>query len=66
VSLLNTVSRLHTFLWGYLKENLCKNNPYLLDELKQNFQVFFLNVKTGTPSKFASNIKKKLDTSIAE
>jgi tRNA G37 N-methylase TrmD len=51
---------------GLFKRKCVKNNPYSLDELKQNIQDFILNFTTENLRKFASNMRKRVDACIAE
>jgi len=59
------ISQHHTFFLCYLKENVYKNNPHSLDELKQNIQGCILNM-TEVPHKVASSMRKTADACIAE
>ena len=52
------------FLWGYLNENVYKNNTHSLDELETSKTV--LNVSTVTVHKVVSNMRKRSDACISE
>jgi hypothetical protein len=43
---------------GLLKENVYKNNPHPLEELKQNIELCILNVTAETLHRVASNMRK--------
>jgi hypothetical protein len=52
------------FLWGYLNENIYKNNIHSLDELKTSKTIW--NVSTVTVLKVANNTRKRIDACIFE
>jgi len=52
------------FLWGYLIENIYKNNIHSFDELKTSKTIW--NVSTVTVHKVASNMRKRIDACISE
>jgi hypothetical protein len=47
------------YLWGFLKENVYKNNPHTLEEPKQNTELGISNVTTETLHRVASNMRKE-------
>jgi hypothetical protein len=47
------------YLWGFLKENVYKNNSHTLEELKQNTELCISNVTAETLQQVASNMRKK-------
>jgi hypothetical protein len=54
------------YLWGFLKENMHKNNPQTLEELKQNTELCTSNVTAETLHWVASNMRKRVNVCIAE
>jgi hypothetical protein len=53
-------------LWGFLKQNVCKNNPYTFEELKQNIELCISNVTAETLHRVASNMRKRVKACITE
>jgi hypothetical protein len=49
-----------------LKENVYKNNPHTLEELKQNTELWISNVTAETLHWVASNMRKRVNACIAE
>jgi hypothetical protein len=54
------------YIWGFLKENMYKNNPHTFEELKQNTELCILNVTAKTLHWVASNMRKRVNACIAE
>jgi hypothetical protein len=54
------------YLSGLLKENVYKNNPHILEELKQNIELCISNVTAETLHQAASNMRKRVNACIAE
>jgi hypothetical protein len=54
------------YLWGLLKENVYKNNPHTLEELKQNVELYISNVTAETLHRVVSNMRKRMNAFIAE
>jgi hypothetical protein len=54
------------YLWGFLKENVYKNNPHILKELKQNTELYISNVTADTLHQVASNMRKRMNACIAK
>jgi hypothetical protein len=50
---------------GVLKENVHKNNPHTLEELKQNTEPCIPNITAETLHQVASNMKKRVNAYIA-
>jgi hypothetical protein len=46
------------YLWGFLKENVYKNNLHTLEELKQNTELCISNITAETLHQVASNLRK--------
>jgi hypothetical protein len=53
-------------LLGDLKENVYKNNPRTLEELKQNNELCISNVTSETLHRVTSNMRKRVNACIAE
>jgi hypothetical protein len=53
-------------LWGFLKENMYRNNPHTLEELKQNTELCISSVTAKTLHWVASNMRKRLNACIAK
>jgi hypothetical protein len=54
------------YLWGFLKENVHKNNPHTLEKLKQNIELCISNVTAETLHWVASNMRKRVKACITE
>jgi hypothetical protein len=54
------------YFWGFLKENVYKNNPHTLEELKHNIELCISNVTAETLHWVASDMRKRLNACIAE
>jgi hypothetical protein len=54
------------YLWGFLKENVYKNNLPTFEELKQNTKLGISNVTAETLRWVASNMRKRVNACIAE
>jgi hypothetical protein len=54
------------YLQGFLKENMYKNNPHMLEEFKQNTELCISNITAETLHWNASNMRKRLNACIAE
>jgi hypothetical protein len=48
-------------LWGVLKENVYKNNPHTLEELKQDIKLCISNVTAETLHRAASDMRKRVE-----
>jgi hypothetical protein len=53
------LSSLEFDLWGFLKQNIYKNNPHTLEELKQNTELCISNITAETLQWVASNMRKR-------
>jgi hypothetical protein len=54
------------YLWGFLKENMFKNNLHTLGELKQNIELCISNVTAETLHQVASDMRKRVNACITE
>jgi hypothetical protein len=53
-------------LWGFLKENVYKNNPHTLEELKRNIELCISNVTAETVHRVASDMRKRVNACITK
>jgi hypothetical protein len=54
------------YLWGFLKENVYKNNPHTLEKFKQNIDLYISNITAETLHRVASDMRKSVNACIAE
>ena len=48
------------FLWGYCKENVYKNSPQCINDLKRNVENFMSEISAATCSKVIRNFEKRV------
>jgi hypothetical protein len=54
------------YLSGVLKENVYKNNPHTLEELRQNTELCISNVTAETVHRVASDMRERVNACIAK
>jgi hypothetical protein len=54
------------YLWGFLKENVYKNNRHILEELKENADLCTSKITAENLSQVASDMRKRVNECIAE
>jgi hypothetical protein len=54
------------YLWGVLKENVYKHYTHTLEEFKENIELCISNVTAETLHRIASDMRKRVNTCIAE
>lgn len=53
------------FLWGHLKDNVYKNNPHTIDQLKHNIEDEISRISVATTQKVATNMTKRVNACVA-